>query len=74
MQITDIMTRKIDACENFVELNEKIRTNNEKIRYLSYIENLLKGIQDMDLRTKEFNPVYTPLLVETFEKIMIGQY
>ena len=69
LAITDIMTRKIDEFENYVELNNKLATNNQKIRYLSYIENLLKAFRH-SWRLKEFNPVYAPLLVETFEKIM----
>lgn len=67
--ITDVMTRKIDEFENFVELNKKIVTNNQKIRYLSYIENLLKAFKN-GWRSKEFNPVFAPLLVETFENLM----
>ncbi len=69
LAITDVMTRKIDELEDSIERNAKIITNNQKIRYLSYIENLLKGFK-RGLRSKEFNPVYAPLLVETFEKIM----
>ena len=71
LAITDVMTRKIDEFENFVELNNKLATNNQKIRYLSYIENLVKSFK-YSWRNKEFNPVYAPLLVETFEKIMKG--
>jgi len=67
--ITYVMTTKIDALENFVELNKKLSTNNQKIKYLSYIENLLKAFR-REWRSKEFNPVYAPILVETFEKIM----
>ena len=71
LAITDVMTRKIDEFENFVELNNKLATNNQKIRYLTYIENLLRAFK-YSWRSKEFNPVYAPLLVETFEKIMKG--
>ena len=71
LAITDVLTRKIDRFEDFIELNSKIPTNNQKVRYLSYVENLLKAFR-YGWRSKEFNPVYTPLLVETFEKIMIA--
>ncbi len=67
--ITYVMTKKIDELENFVELNKKLATNNQKIKYLSYIENLLKAFR-REWRSKEFNPVYTPMLVDAFEKIM----
>ncbi|MBC7423970.1 MAG: hypothetical protein H7334_11015, partial [Ferruginibacter sp.] len=67
--ITYVMTKKVDEFENFVELNKKIVTNNEKIKYLGYIENLLKAFKQ-EWRSKEFNPVYTPMLVDAFEKIL----
>ncbi len=69
--ITDIMTRNINVLQTYVEKETKIKTNNEKIRYLSYIENLLKAFRN-GWRSKEFNPVYTPALVNTFEKILKG--
>lgn len=67
--ITNLMTAKIDELEDFVEVNDKIATNNQKVRYLSYIENLLKGFR-YGWRSKVFNPMLTPTLVETFERIM----
>jgi len=67
--ITFAMTKKIDEFTDFVELNAKLSTNNQKIQYLSYIENLLKGFR-REWRSKAFNPVYAPILVETFEKVM----
>lgn len=68
LAITYVMTKKVDEFENFVELNKKLVTNNQKIKYLSYIENLLKAFK-REWRSKEFNPVYTPMLVDAFEKI-----
>jgi hypothetical protein len=67
--ITDVMTRKINILEDSVERNARIVTNNQKIKYLGYIENLLKKFRN-GCRTKEFNPVYAPQLLESFEKIM----
>ncbi len=67
--ITFAMTKRIDEFTDFVELNTKLATNNQKIQYLSYIENLLKGFR-REWRSKAFNPVYAPILVETFEKVM----
>ncbi len=69
--ITDVMTRKINELQVFVEQNGRIVTNNQKIRYLSYIENVVKAFR-YGVRSKEFNPLYTPLLIENFEKIMIA--
>ena len=69
LAITDVMMRKINILEDSVERNDKIVTNNQKIRYLSYIENLLKKFRYAS-RTKEFNTVYAPQLFESFNKIM----
>jgi hypothetical protein len=69
--ITDLMTRKINELQNFVEQNNSIVTNNQKIRYLTYIESLLKKFK-YSYRAKEFNPDFTPQLVEAFEKVMIA--
>lgn len=71
LAITDIMTRKIDEFQNFVELNEKLVTNNQKIRYLSYIENVVRAFR-YGAKSKQLNPVYAPLLIENFEKIMLA--
>jgi len=69
LAITDVMTRKIDTLQLFVEQNKKLVTNNEKVRYLSYIESLIKGFKT-GWRNKAFNPVFAPMLVDTFEQIM----
>ena len=67
--ITYVMTKKVDEFENFVELNTRLSTNNQKIQYLTYIENLLKAFR-REWRSKDFNPVYAPILVDAFEKIL----
>lgn len=69
LAITDVMMRKIDLLQQSVEGNDKLGTNNEKIRYLNYIENVVKAFK-YGLKTKELNPVFAPLLIENFEKIM----
>ena len=69
--ITDVMTRKIDDLQIFVERSADIKTNNEKIRYLSYIENVVKAFRH-GVRSKEINPVFAPQLIDNFEKIIIA--
>lgn len=71
LAITDVMTRKVNEMEDFVERNNRIATNNQKIKYLTYIESLLKKFK-YSYRAKEFNPDFTTQLVEAFEKIMIA--
>ncbi len=69
--ITDVMTRKINELKDSIERNKKIVTNNQKIKYLSYIETLLKKFRQ-SCRNKEFNPVYAPQLESAFERIMFA--
>ncbi|HNA00631.1 MAG TPA: hypothetical protein PLN49_07205 [Ferruginibacter sp.] len=67
--IADVMLRKVNDLQDKVELNEKLISNNQKIRYLSYIESLVRGYRH-GVRNKELNPAYAPMLLENFEKIM----
>ncbi len=69
LAITEALTKKIDGLEDMVETNEKIRTNNEKIRYLNYIQTLLRSYRNA-WRSKQLNPVYAAELVNRFEKVM----
>lgn len=67
--ITSQFIGRLDKMQNFIEGSPKISINNEKIRYLGYIESLLKKTRHA-IRSKDFNPEYTPELVETFEEIV----
>lgn len=69
LAITDVMTRKVNLLQDSVERNTKIVTNNQKVKYLSYIESLLRKFR-YGCRSKEFDPVYAPLLFETFETLI----
>jgi hypothetical protein len=69
LQITDAIFRKIDELQNEIELNPQIKTNNEKIRYLGYVETLVKNFRS-EWKAKEFNAVLAPVLVENFINMM----
>lgn len=69
LEVTDALIRKIDELQLQVEKDSLIKTNNEKVRNLGYIENLVKGFRGA-WKAKEFNPLYAPLLVQTFEKVL----
>lgn len=69
LQVSDAIFRKIDDLQTWVEANELITTNNEKVRYLRLIENLIKTARD-SWRTKEMRPVDFPSLLSTFEVIL----
>ncbi len=76
LSVTDIMTRKINELADTIELNTRITRNQEKVRYLRYIETLLKTFR-AQTRSKQFNPAYASILVSGFENVMnasIGGY
>lgn len=72
LHITDVLFRKINSLRIWVEENQKIGNNNEKIRYLSYIENLLKQFR-VRWRMREFNPIDFPALETRFENALNRQ-
>lgn len=69
LAITDVMMRRVNEMQDQVELNEKLVSNNQKIRYLSCIENMVKAYKH-GIKSKELNPAYAPVLMDNFEKIM----
>ncbi len=69
LQVTDALTRKIKEIICFIEKNDKIPTNNDKIRQLSFVEELVRSFR-LGWKSKRLNPALAPLLVDNFEKIL----
>jgi hypothetical protein len=69
LAITDVIMRRVNLMRDFIELNTKLPSNNQKVRYLSYVESMLRSYR-LAWRSKLLNPSYAPLLVDNFEKIM----
>jgi hypothetical protein len=69
LQVTDALTRRIKELEDFVEADTTINTNNEKIKYLKFIEQLVQDFR-VAWRAREINPILAPALVDNFEKIL----
>ena len=67
--VTDALLRRIDILQDSVEVNDKIKANNEKVRYLTYIENLVRTFR-INWHSNKIKPVFAPQLVDNFEKIM----
>jgi hypothetical protein len=53
---------------NDIEINNDIPTNNDKVRYLRYVEDLLKDFIN-NWKTHKLNPSLAPLLVHNFHEI-----
>ena len=69
LQITDAFTRKIDQLQRAIELDSTLKTNNDKVRYLSYLEKLLLDFT-LQYRTGKFPASMSPQLVSNYEEMM----
>ncbi len=69
LAVTDALIRKVDELQNFVETSAKLATNNDKVRYLTYIELMMKGYRT-SWKHKQLAPAYAPMLVDNFENAM----
>ncbi len=69
LQVTDAIIRKINVIRNDIEGNKGLPTNNDKVRYLRYVEYLLKSFTD-DWKAHKISPSLAPLLVDNFDEIL----
>ncbi|MCW3092041.1 MAG: hypothetical protein JWP81_3110 [Ferruginibacter sp.] len=67
LQVTDVLTRRIDELQELVETDNHILSNNEKVRQLNFIEALLKNFRTA-WKQRKLNPALAPTLVEDFYK------
>ena len=72
LHVTDAIFRKVKDLQDWIELNNVIKNNQEKIRYLAYIENMLRSFR-MAWKNRDINPVIFPSLMENFEDILKAQ-
>ncbi len=68
LQVTDAIIRKINVLRNDIEI-DSTSTNNDKVRYLRYVEDLLKDYI-LGWKTHKINPSIAPSLVENFDEIL----
>ncbi|MCP9751639.1 hypothetical protein [Ferruginibacter sp. HRS2-29] len=69
LQLTDVLFRRIDVLRFWVEKNKDITSNNEKVRYLGYIEDLVRYFR-VAWKTRQINPLEFPELVNNFDQVM----
>ncbi|MEO9144121.1 MAG: hypothetical protein ABI237_01065 [Ginsengibacter sp.] len=69
LQVTDALVRKVNVLRNDIESSDAYPTNNDKVRYLRYVEDLLKDFISA-WKTHKINPSLAPLLVDNFHAIM----
>jgi hypothetical protein len=71
LQVTDALRRRVNVLRNDIENNNDLPTNNDKVRYLRYLENLLqKFITSWKEHT--INPSLATQLVTNFHEIMLA--
>jgi hypothetical protein len=71
LQVTDAIIRKINELQNYIESDPKVVTNNEKIRQLNFVLQVVKDFRT-EWMTKRLNPVSAPMLIDNFEKILVA--
>ena len=69
LQVTDALFRKIKDITDFIETSPKVFTNNEKIRQLNYVQEVVSNFRT-EWKSRKLNPVLAPVLIDNFEKIL----
>ena len=69
LQITDAIFRKVNVLRNDVETSTELSSNNDKIRNLRLIENLVKTFTS-SWKTRKLSPTLAPELVSNFTEIL----
>lgn len=67
--VTDAVLRKVNSIKDSIETNKKVTTNNEKIRQLGYVEEMVRSFW-LSWKQRKISPLQAPELVENFEKIL----
>lgn len=67
LHVTDAMFRQVNELQTWVESNSSIATNNDKIRYLRLIEDLVRSAR-IEWNKRQIKPVAFPTLYVSFEQ------
>ena len=69
LQVTDAIIRKINVLRNDIEGDTLLSSNQDKIRYLRYIEFMLRDFNN-SWHTHKISPTLAPALVDNFSDMM----
>ena len=69
LQVTDALLRKVNNLKTGIEKNTSLPTNNDKIRYLRLVENLVKNFNN-SWKSHRLAPSLAPVLVDNFTAIL----
>jgi hypothetical protein len=73
LQVTDVLYRKVNELKDWVETDSVLATNNEKVRYLSYIENMLKYFRVAWKVNHGISPLEISNLYNVFDDVIKAQ-
>ncbi|MEO5782504.1 MAG: hypothetical protein ABIQ07_04485, partial [Ginsengibacter sp.] len=65
LQVTDALIRKVNNLKAGIEKNTALPTNNDKIRYLRFVENLVRSF-NTNWKSHKLAPALAPILVDNF--------
>ncbi|GAC1382771.1 MAG: hypothetical protein NVSMB45_09270 [Ginsengibacter sp.] len=68
-QVTDALIRKINVLRNNIESNAALPSNNDKIKYLRLVEDVVKGFTN-NFKSHKIPAALAPLLIDNFTQIM----
>lgn len=68
LEIADAIIRKVNMIRNDIEINPKLSSNNDKIRYLRFVEFMVRDFVD-GVRAHTLTPTMAPVLVDNFIEI-----
>ncbi len=71
LQVTDAIIRKINELQNNIENDAKVASNNEKIRQLNFVLQVVKDFRT-EWISKRLNPASAPMLIDNFEQILFA--
>lgn len=69
LQVTDALFRKVNVLRNEIEINQNIESNNDKVRYLRYVEQMLTTFINQ-WKAHDLHPSIAPLLLDNFSDLM----
>lgn len=68
-QVTDALIRKVNIMRNDIESNVQLPTNNDKIKYLRFVEDVIRAFNS-NFRAHKISAPLAPTLIDNFMSIM----
>ncbi len=73
LQLSDVLFRRVKEMRYAVETNKLLPERNDKVRYLRYIESMLKQFTSA-YQSGAVDPLLLPALIDNFEEIKLASF